>query len=237
MIRRKAFDPRNVPSLELWLDAAETSTVSLDVGVRAWADKSGTGRTATQVATNSQPLLLTNGIGGKPSLSFDGYNDTLAFPTINMTQWTVFLVCSRATGVANATALQVMRVPLGVEAAVVSVNSDYTNGPVLIGAGSTGSSAYKAGGNLSAGTARVLAATFDGSSYAAWDSGVSLSLSDGSVAAQASGNDSRLGASWSAGALRAFWKGTIAEVLVYSSALAAGPRAAVEARLRQKWGI
>lgn len=88
MIPRKTFDPRTVGQLALWLDASDAPATG------AWLDKSGNARHAAQLATNNQPALTTNAIAGRPALSFDGVNDTMAIPIIPLTAWHAFAVVS-----------------------------------------------------------------------------------------------------------------------------------------------
>ena len=242
MIRWKTFDPRTVPGMELWLDASDASTITIDTGVRGWADKSGNGRNASQTATNSQPAWTQNALANKPVLTFDGLNDSLYLPVLDLSAWTIFIVCNRTAGVTNASLLQLAKASFSTETALVALN-DSTNGPLLVGSGSTGSAKYGKGGSLSAGTSRVITAKWagagtDGASYyAAWDSGASVSLTDSASIPQYSGTGSRIGASWSSGSLQAFFRGQIAEVIVYSSALDDGPRDATEKSLLRKWGL
>jgi len=69
----------------LWLDAADTSTVAQSGGsVSQWNDKSGNGRNVTQSIEASKPTLLADGIGGHPSLEFDGVNDQLANTAVGL---------------------------------------------------------------------------------------------------------------------------------------------------------
>lgn len=243
VIRWKAFDPRTVPGMELWFDASDASTITIDTGVRAWSDKSGNGRNASQTATNSQPAWTQNARANKPVLTFDGLNDSLYIPVLDLSAWTIFIVCNRTAGVTNASLLQLAKASFSTETALVGLNNDSAVGPLLVGSGSTGSAKYGKGGSLSAGTTRVITAKWAGAGtdgatyYSAWDSGTTVSLSDSSAVPQYSGTGSRIGASWSSGSLQGFFRGQIAEIIVYSSALDDGPRDAVEKSLLRKWGL
>lgn len=84
MIPRKAFDPRSLQFIALWLDASDQPEAG------AWRDKSGNGRHATQVATNNQPALVQNVIASRPALDFDGINDSLAIASFSLSAWTAF---------------------------------------------------------------------------------------------------------------------------------------------------
>lgn len=80
---KKAWTPAALgPSLALWLDAEDATTITLNGStVSQWADKSGHGNNATQSTAANQPTYSATGYGGKPSLAFDGTNDSLVLPT------------------------------------------------------------------------------------------------------------------------------------------------------------
>ncbi len=72
-------------SLKLWLDAADSSTITTDGSgyVAAWNDKSGNSLNATQATAANKPIY-SNG-----SLVFDGSNDFLSIASIpNTIAWT-----------------------------------------------------------------------------------------------------------------------------------------------------
>lgn len=60
------FDPRSIPGLESWWDAADAASVTLDSGrVSQLADKSGKGRHAANTSSGStQPSYITAGRNG-----------------------------------------------------------------------------------------------------------------------------------------------------------------------------
>lgn len=66
--------------------------------------------------------------------------------------------------------------------------------------------------------------------------GVAAVSGSASTSSALYGADSRIGARWSQGALKDFYKGMIGEVIVYSSVLTAGQAAAVTRYLSRKWG-
>ena len=59
----------------LWLDASDSTTITIDTGVSEWLDKSGEENNALQTASSSQPVF--GEIGNKPSILFDGLDDFL----------------------------------------------------------------------------------------------------------------------------------------------------------------
>lgn len=92
----------DISGLQLWLDAADTSTIaeSLDA-VSQWDDKSGNSRNVVQATGGFQPLTNTNTINGKNVIKFDGSDDNLKYGTtdLNYDSHTIFVVAkSTATG-------------------------------------------------------------------------------------------------------------------------------------------
>ena len=68
-----AWTPAQLPSLALWLDADDASTITLNgSNVSQWDDKSGNGRNASQATASFQPTYLATGFNGKPTLQTDG---------------------------------------------------------------------------------------------------------------------------------------------------------------------
>ncbi len=56
-----------------WAEAG----ITLETGVSAQADQSGNGHTVANSTGAEQPLVIANGIGGKPALRYDGTADFL----------------------------------------------------------------------------------------------------------------------------------------------------------------
>lgn len=70
----KLWQPSDIGSiLALWLDAADTSTITLNGStVSQWNDKSGNGRNAVQATAANQPTFSATGLNSFPTLDFDG---------------------------------------------------------------------------------------------------------------------------------------------------------------------
>jgi len=69
------------PEMILWLDASNLSLSNGDF-VTSWSDLSGNNNDLNQITGGRQPLFQAAGIGGKPSVLFDG-NDLLIGPASN----------------------------------------------------------------------------------------------------------------------------------------------------------
>jgi hypothetical protein len=70
-------------STALWLDAADSSTVTTVSGaVSQWNDKSGNGRNFTQSTATSRPIYTSQAFNGLAAVTPDGSNDWLTGPVI-----------------------------------------------------------------------------------------------------------------------------------------------------------
>lgn len=75
--RQTGFDPRSISGLKLWLDATDSTTVTLNgSSVSEWRDKSGNAFHFSQATANNQPSY-TGTINGRAAIAFDGANDGL----------------------------------------------------------------------------------------------------------------------------------------------------------------
>ena len=63
--------PITTAGLHLWLKADAGVTLNGST-VSKWADQSGNGNDAIQLALPRQPLLVKDGLNGKPTIRFDG---------------------------------------------------------------------------------------------------------------------------------------------------------------------
>lgn len=82
-----SFDPRKISGLEVWLDAADTTTITLNSGnVSQWNDKSGKGRNFTQGTAIKQPAYSTTYFA-KGAVHFDGSDDVMSNQTASNWVW------------------------------------------------------------------------------------------------------------------------------------------------------
>jgi hypothetical protein len=67
------FNPTNITGCQLWLDAADTSTISLSgSAVTQWDDKSGNSRSFTQGTSGNRPASGTRSKNSLNVIDFDG---------------------------------------------------------------------------------------------------------------------------------------------------------------------
>lgn len=79
--RASGFNPKSIAGLQLWLDAADSSTITTGTGVSEWRDKSATGSKWAQTTGNNQPATGTQTLNGRNVIVFDGSNDGLSAVT------------------------------------------------------------------------------------------------------------------------------------------------------------
>jgi hypothetical protein len=80
LLRPKAsgFNPKSLPGFVYWLDASQSSTITVETGVAQWRDAGGSSIKAAQVTANAQPAYQTAQQNGKNAVYFDGTNDTMS---------------------------------------------------------------------------------------------------------------------------------------------------------------
>ena len=84
------FDPRSVPGCQLWLDAADSSSITGSSPVTAWRDKSVNVSSTTSVV--GSPALTTNAINGLPAILLNGSSSFTGPSTGSLNTLTVCIV-------------------------------------------------------------------------------------------------------------------------------------------------
>lgn len=81
--RASGFNPKSISGLKLWLDIANTSSLTFNGStVSQVNDLSGNGFHATQGTANNQPTYQAAGFNSKPTLSFDTTDSITSSATI-----------------------------------------------------------------------------------------------------------------------------------------------------------
>jgi hypothetical protein len=226
-------------ALDLWFDADDASTLTLQHSVSEWRDKSGNGRHVGQAVPAQQPVLSPGALNGRQTVLFDGANDFLS-----------------ATGVGA----------LGVNDVSFFVLMRYVSGsgedlPVAIGqtgAGRAIRSMYRASGgtthafgtwtndafsNLSAdvgGAHHLFEAVQEGQSVWFWRTGVAGSPQPRSLPNMpipVNFDGIAVGSQQGGAVSNYFTHASVAEVVVSYTALAAPERQRIEGYLAWKWGL
>jgi hypothetical protein len=97
LVARSSDPSAGVPrrGLALWL-RADVGVTQNAGAVLAWADRSGNNRLAVQRKPSQQPAFVPSGVHGLPSVRFDGVDDCLTFacPVAGLPGMTLFLVAA-----------------------------------------------------------------------------------------------------------------------------------------------
>jgi len=230
--RATGFNPRAIPDLALWLDAADSSTITTSTGVSVWGDKSGNARNATQATGGKQPIY-TNTRNGKNVITFQGTDDTLeiaANAAFNGTEHTIFFVAIHSAA-ANHRVYYKASATSGVNGYSVAFRD---SGDVFMYQKNDGSAVTLtvSEANLSRNFA-VYSVTLAPTSQQGHINGVSRA----SASATATYEDNTSVWIGSRRNIGEFFIGDIAEVLHFSRALSASERSRVERYLGRKWGV
>jgi len=245
-------DPTSVPGLQLWLDAADASTlydattggslVAADGGVARWEDKSGNARHATQSTSANRPARKTAIVNSKDALLLDGTNDGLSVNALA----TVFNGSNKTFsvfGVAQANTTSGTRDFFS----AAKANNNQQNVRCMWNNGSqkaalnreppSGGSTKSVVGGTNLGTStRLLRWTFDGTDGRIFVNGssdataVNLTQSSLDLDTAAVGFLPRLSPT-------VFFSGYICEVCVFNAILSDAERQTVEDYLIDKWAI
>ena len=243
------FDPTSISGCKLWLDAADTSTISLSgSAVTQWDDKSGNAYNFAQGTSGLRPLSGTRTQNGLNVIDFDGIDDCLAttaaksaFNFINNTTATLFIV-NKFDSTAGLNYLIGANVGSNGEIGIVYY-SNTTNLVFWDGNGS-GTLVYDISSAVNT-TARLDSIKSDPANATAANR-IKYALNTGSFAGSntqtgtASGSDSTqnlaIGDSSPSGSSIPL-NGFIGEVLIYNSILSGTDITNVQTYLLGKWGI
>jgi hypothetical protein len=233
--RATGFNPKSIAGLKLWLDATDSSTLTLNgSAVSEWRDKSENGFHFSQATSNNQPTYNAT-INGKAAIAFDGTNDGLDRTSVTN------------SSVADATGA----------CAFVVYEISGTDSQYAAFRTSTSGSGYERF-NTTTYHAYFRSARFVNLSPALPSSGRVLLTSSSDVAADVQtlrANGSTLqtqscastfatwralsggNATWSVGYDASYLLGSIGEVIVIGRSVTATEIATVEKYLAKKWGI
>lgn len=230
-----AFNPTLYGTLALWLDAADSSTVTLSsTTVTQWRDKSVNGNNAAPVGS---PVFASTGLNGKPSILLNGTSTGFRGAIANTgTVCTAFVVATLNTSTATNGRLVSL---------VGATGTDYNNAsylvPLLRDVNNRGIQGYYNNLPLS----QLAVSAYDTPFYA-------TSVADGTnLTNYVNGTAGTPGAMSMPGSFAItkyavgiqpntngdYWKGYVSEVLIYNSALSTPNRQLVETYLATKWGI
>lgn len=233
--RATGFNPKSISGLAAWYDASNTASITLNGStVSQWSDLSGNGNHATQSTANNQPAYTTATLNGKAVLTFSGSpRELLTSLSVSPPFSVIAVVKENAShvgvyvggntfaniGFGDASSFGGNKWAAwgGTRAVYGNASASVTTNPTIVQNIISGTSFP---GDIS------IFANGAGGQVTTYTSGTAPGSTLDSLRIGHRGN--------TAGE---YWVGYIAEVLVYSRALAASERAAIDRGLGRKWGI
>ncbi len=217
-------DPINVGNCALWLDASLASSIhATGSTVDTWDDQSGNGRNVT-ATTTARPATGTRTLNGFNVLDFDGTSDRMVTGSLTVSvPWTVCAVVQNDSG-ADSSAQCILGTAGATDAGLFKWFTNFwavSSANQVFSAAAPDTSAHSLTGViLSASTARI---RVDGTESATGNAGNTALTSAAALVVGGNRTTSN------------YWNGTIAELVVYSAALATGDRDSIDAYFTNKW--
>jgi len=217
-----------VPSnLQLWLDASDTSSMTSSSGnVSAWNDKSTVGNNTT-APSGHYPSVTTNTLNGLSVMTFSGSQNLTGPISLGGTTFTQFVVYSNSA------------------VTVGQAYMDSSDGPVgklcsQNGGGNQFQAGFAYGSSFQTGSAYRIVSTnctnpSASTSVSIWFNGTNQNI--GGWNFYGAGTTAITSVTIGARKDLIYFSGTIAEIIVYSTALSLTDQKTIEGYLAQKWGL
>jgi len=232
----KYFLPTTISGCKLWLDATDSSTLTLSgSNVTQWNDKSGNGNNTN--STTGTPVLTTNAINGQSAISFNSLS--WFFGPASNTGTTLTAIGVGTMNGSNGVGARSDYIRM-VSFAVPNHDYDSTANAAAIIRYQSSNSVVAARANadkspvaVSLGTPFLAVSIFDGTNQTMYVNGVA------GTSSSSTGNFgySQYGIGHDPGGDNTPWNGYIGEVIVYNGALTTAQRQQIEGYLAKKWGI
>jgi hypothetical protein len=230
--------PQRSANLLSWLraDVGVTYDSSSSNEVSQWADQSANGYNGSQATSSNQPTIAFNAVSGLPAIVFSG-SEFLQLPS-GLADFTsgcsIFLVLNPTALTTNGTVLDLGNGALGNNLSIKESNT--SGGAEFLALNGTTSSNLNSSSAVTVGVFQLLEVIYDGISDAElFVNGTSLASSTTMQASiDITRADNFIGQSGSGGN---YFQGSIAEMLLYNTALTAIPRQSVEQYLMYKYDI
>jgi len=231
----------SLSGLSLWLKADAGVTIG-GGNVNTWADQSSNGNNATGPATK-KPTFVSNGINGKPAMSFNGSTQLFTINdsnSLDLIRCSIYVVLKRnANGIGNEF--------------VLAKNPDNSSGtPVYyhlakVSGGNSRFIVYTTSGyasnidsqrDLGDGAARIMSFIYNGTTNDSYVNGIKTNSTDGygdiitsTGSLQIGGSDQSLsGTQW-------YFNGYISEIIIFNRALNTTEDLSVTTYLNSKYAI
>ena len=227
-----SIQPDAIANLSLWLKADQITGLVDGDPVTTWSDQSGNGYDGTQATVAHKPTYKTAILNGLPVVRFDGSDDHLEV--------------NNAVGPVKEHTLFAVATTGGAAGLNILIGRNYTTSQGLTFLFSANNQQYRAGPpwvaltSFCAGSVawNVNSYLYDGRVMQLFCNGRSPRSANQSAAMSYHANDDwAVGASVSADAFANNFTGDIAEIILYSIALAPHQMRGIEMYLGNKWGI
>ena len=233
------FSPQSIAGLSLWLDAADTSSMTFSSGttINIWRDKSGLGNNAT--ATGS-PTLAQNSINGVQAVTGAVGTYFTGALSFSGTSFTCFAVATTNYGLPNFSSSGDQRLVSLANGGNVDYNSTGGVIPLFNQYSTSNIATYNnALGNVASNaivrnTPFMAATQYNGTIASLWFNGSAGSFSSSSTN---SFTVTKYGIGNQANPTIEYWSGFIGEILFFNTAISISDRQQVEGYLAQKWGL
>lgn len=248
--RATGFNPKSISGLSFWLDANDSSTVTLVSGaVSQWSDKSGSAspRNFTQSTANNRPTTTT--VNGKAAIKFDGTNDSLGNTTADdPANRTIFAVALRGAGTGLEGFYGGSKQNVSLYGWYDSLGFTATNGyPLFCQRHETAGASFRhVAVSASTSVPTVFQFQWIKSEVDAGNSGSTVRKANGAADNASSSNLGNFATGVYLGAMNQtpasgvytnFFSGSLCEVLAYNAFLTSTQCTSVERYLKSKWGV
>jgi hypothetical protein len=221
----------------MWLDAARGVSYNSGFLVGSWDDRSPRNNDATGVSDATKPLWLEAGLSGKPTVRFDGNDDYLtahsaaALLTGNDTPFTLLTVLALDTGAPEAGFAGATDNETGY---ILQKAFRRQNGKIRYKAKDNSDTKEVVGATDYLTIAQVVSFVNTGAVCSLYQNSAPIGSGDANIAAVAL-NYFWIGKTY--GTSSSYFKGVIAQLLVYDRTLSDAQRERVERYLKRRYGI
>ncbi len=229
------FDPRSIPGCALWLDAADSRTLTVSANlVSDWTNKGLAGGSfAIGAGSGAEPTLTTS--SNLPSIFFDGVNDRLNGS---------FAMANYVDPAAHTSFVVAMPTVVNTDSATTFSN-DTIFGDTAGGYGIYLRSSGLIGAWVFDGTSKSVTTSYTPSNRVLVSSqhdssNISLRLNGNNAVSTAAGSNTSLGFSRigiSASGVQQFYEGHVFEIITFTNSLSSSQRQQVEGYLMWKWNL
>ena len=226
------YSPSSIAGCQLWLDAADSASMTIAAGkVSQWNDKSGSNNHATSPSSIRDATLTANALNSRSVMTFSG-SQNFTGPISIGTTFTQFILYFNSSG----------RIGQG----LMDSNDAGILGKLAFQEG--GSECFQSGFGFSyqrffktGATYRILMTKCSNPSSSAtvshWFNGTDQNISTGIWSFYGANTTPITSITIAARGDSIYFIGTIAEIIIYNSAISLDNQRQVEAYLAQKWGL